>query len=253
MKTLFLATAAVAALLAAPAAAQNVGSIGLTYANTEVSYDGDDADSDAWAVDGTVAMPAFGDWTVTLDGAVTRSDTFGEDAESLSGAVHLTKMISSDLRAGGFVAADDAGIDLAWTVGAEVQKYMGNATLSGSLAYTTLDSFGADLDAWTIGGEAAYYVMPNVRLSAALSYSDLEFMDESEDALTYGVAGEYEFASTPISIRAGYSRTDFADIEADTWTIGLRYNFGGGMQARERAGANLPGATGLLNLLGGAS
>lgn len=253
MKTLFLATAAVAALLAAPAAAQNVGSIGLTYANTEFSFDGDDAETDAWAVDGTVAMPAFGDWTVTLDGAVTRSDTFGEDAESLSGAVHLTKMFGSDLRAGGFIAADDAGVDLAWTAGAEVQKYMGNVTLSGSLAYTTLDGFGADLDAWTLGGEAAYYVMPNVRLSAGLSYSDLDFMDESEDALTYGVAGEYEFASTPISIRAGYSRTDYADADIDTWTIGLRYNFGGNMQARERAGASLPGATGLLNLLGGAS
>lgn len=251
MKSLFLATAAVAALMAAPAAAQNVGSIGLNYANTEVSYEGEDADTDTWAVDGTVAMPAFGDWTVTLDGAVTQTEMFGEDTESLSGAVHLTKMISTDLRAGGFVAADDAGIDLAWTVGAEVQKYMGNVTLTGSLGYTTVDT--ADLDAWTIGGEAAYYVMPNVRLSAGLSYSDLEFMDESDDALTYGVAGEYEFASAPISIRAGYSRTDIDNADIDTWTIGLRYNFGGDMQSRERAGANLPGATGLLNLLGGAS
>jgi len=251
MKTLFLATAAVAALIAAPAAAQNVGSIGLNYANTEVSYDGDDADTDTWAVDGTVAMPAFGDWTVTLDGAVTRTEAFGEDVDSLSGAVHLTKMVGSDLRAGGFVAADDAGFDLAWTVGAEVQKYMGNVTLTGSLGYTTIDD--ADLDAWTIGGEAAYYVMPNVRLSAGLSYSDLEFMDESEDALTYGVAGEYEFATVPLSIRAGYSRTDFADADIDTWTIGLRYNFGGNMQARERAGANLSGSTGLLGLLGGIS
>jgi len=55
---LFLATAAVAALIAAPAAAQNVGSVGVTYANTDF----DDAfDSDAWAVDGAVGMPAFGD------------------------------------------------------------------------------------------------------------------------------------------------------------------------------------------------
>lgn len=247
MKSLFLATAAVAALIAAPAAAQNVGSIGLTYANSD--YD-DAFDVDAWAVDGTVAMPAFGDWTVTLDGAVTNTEAFGEDSDSLSGAVHLTKMIGSDLRAGGFIAADDAGFDLAWTAGAEVQKYMGKATLTGSLAYTTIDD--ADLDAWTVGGEAAYYVMPNVRLSAGLSYSDLEFMDESEDAFTYGVAGEYEFAQAPISIRAGFSRTDFADADIDTWTLGLRYNFGGDMQSRERAGANLSGGNGLLGLLGGA-
>lgn len=250
MKSLFLATAAVAALIAAPAAAQNVGSVGVTYANTDF----DDAfDSDAWAVDGTVAMPAFGDWTVTLDGAVTQNELLGEDTESLSGAVHLTKMFGSDLRAGGFVAADDAVLDLAWTVGAEVQKYMGKTTLTGSLAYTTMDTLGVEADAWTVGGEAAYYVMPNVRLSAGLGYSDIEIMDESEDALTYGVAGEYEFAQTPISIRAGFSRTDFADSDIDTWTIGLRYNFGGDMQSRERAGANLSGGTSLLGLLGGVS
>ena len=247
MKSLFLATAAVAALMAAPAAAQNVGSIGLNYANTEVSYDGEDADSDTWAVDGTVAMPAFGDWTVTLDGAVTQRDLGLADKESLSASVHLTKMIGSDLRAGGFVTSEDAIFDQAWTVGAEVQKYMGNVTLSGSLGYTTIDD--ADLDAWTVGGEAAYYVMPNVRLSANLGYSDINFDDESEDALTYGVAGEYEFASAPMSIRAGYSRTDFADMDIDTWTIGLRYNFGGDMQARERAGANLSGSNSLVGLL----
>ena len=71
MKKLFLATAAVAALIAAPAAAQNVGSVGLTYANTD--YDGA-FDSDTWTVDGTVADVCSSD--VVLGGVYNHMQVF---------------------------------------------------------------------------------------------------------------------------------------------------------------------------------
>ena len=39
------------------------------------------------------------------------------------------------------------------------------------------------------------------------------------------------------------------DLDVDSWNIGLRYSFGGGLQARDRAGAALPGS-GVMGILG---
>ena len=69
-----------------------------------------------------------------------------------------------------------------------------------------------------------------------------------------GVGAEYEFAGTPFSLTGGYERTtlDDFDVDADTFQIGLRYSFGGGLQARDRAGANLGRTIGGVKTLSGA-
>ena len=61
MKSLFLATAAVAAFAAAPALAQSgpVGSVGVSYSNSEIDFGGLEADGDSYAVDGVVAVDAL--------------------------------------------------------------------------------------------------------------------------------------------------------------------------------------------------
>jgi len=53
------------------------------------------------------------------------------------------------------------------------------------------------------------------------------------------VGAEYEFENTPFSLGAAYTRADIDSLDVDTWSVGLRYSFGGGLQARDRAGANL--------------
>ena len=159
MKTILLATAA-AALFAAPAFAQDaVGSVGVTYSNPSIEVAGNDVDADVWTVDGTVALPAA-DWTVTLNGAVDYTKAFGEEDVTGVAAAHLTKMWTSDVRAGAFVAANGigSGDEPVWTVGAEAQKYLSNATLTGLVAYTTADD--ADADIWTVGGDAALAAAP---------------------------------------------------------------------------------------------
>ena len=104
MKTILLATAA-PPLFAAPAFAQDaIGSVGVTYSNPSIEVAGDDVDADVWTVDGSVALPAQ-DWTVTLNGAIDYTKAFGEEDVTGAAAAHLTKMWSSDVRAGAFVAA----------------------------------------------------------------------------------------------------------------------------------------------------
>jgi opacity protein-like surface antigen len=248
MKALFVTTAAVA-LLSAPAAfaqsAGPVGSVGVTYSNSSVDLGPIDADSDDYGIDGVVAVDAFSGWTATLAGAVSHNDD--SDDTTLAGTAHRTRMAGSDMRAGVFVGAVDLGDDTAYTAGVEVQKYLDRATLTGSVAYTTADD--SDIDAWTVGGDAAFYVRDNLRLNAGVSYSSLEAGSADADLWTYGVGAEYELSNTPFSLVAGFSRGDVEDVTIDTWSVGLRYSFGGGLQARDRAGAALP-ATGVAGVLG---
>ena len=247
MKSLLLATAAVAAFAAAPALAQEgpVGSIGATYGNTEFDLGGPAADSDVYGIDGVVAMPAFGDWTVTLAGSASEFDE-GDSDTTFAGAAHLTTVVNSDLRVGGFVGAADIADETALTAGAEVQKYLSRATLTGVVAYTTADD--VDLDVWSVGGDAAFYVTDALRLNAGVSWMTIE--DADADGFTYSAGAEYEIAKSPFSVTAGYAHTDIEDLDIDTWTVGLRYSFGGGLQARDRAGASLGSDSGVLSLLG---
>jgi len=249
MKSLFLASAAAAALFAAPALAQTgpVGSVGVTYGSSNVEFGGLEAESDAYALDGAVALPAFGEWTVTLGANIAQSDDGANDDTAFAGTAHLTKMFGDDVRAGGFVSAADVGDETAYTIGGEVQKYLAGSTLTGVVAYSTADDVDADI--WTVGGDVAFYPMQNLRLNLGASYNKIEAAGVDADAYSYGVGGEYQIASTPFSVAAGYSRGEIEDLEVDTWTIGLRYSFGGGLQARDRAGAALPGS-GVSSLLG---
>ena len=166
MKTILLASAAAATLFAAPAFAQDaVGSVGVAYNHSKAEAFGAEADLDGATVAGVVATPAFGDWTATFNAAGTYSDNDFGDETTLSGAVHLTKAIE-DMRFGGFVGAEEiAGGDTLMTFGAEGQKYFQQATLTGVVSYGTVD----DADLWTVGGEAAFYATPALRLAARAS------------------------------------------------------------------------------------
>lgn len=236
MKTILVASTAAAALFAAPAFAQT-GSVGVSYSNPNMEAGGQEVATDNVSLDGSVALQA-NDWTVTLVGDLNHSKVLGYEDTAGSAAAHLTKMWTSDVRAGGFVAADSLGTgNTAWTYGAEAQMYLDRATLTGVVAYTDANSFSTE--ATTVAADAAYYVLPNLRLNAGITYNDVKVAGSSENAWTYGVSGEYQIAETPFSVTAGYAYTDFADLDINTLSIGVRYSFGGDLQARDRAGANL--------------
>ena len=70
---------------------------------------------------------------------------------------------------------------------------------------------------------------------------------DEDDAMLYGVGGEYQFAQLPISIGAGYSTVDFDGGDVDTWTVGVRWNFGGGtLRDRYLEGQSAPAFTDLF-------
>jgi hypothetical protein len=76
-----------------------------------------------------------------------------------------------------------------------------------------------------IGGGVRVYPMPNLGLTGSLTHNTTD----GGDANQYGVRAEYMFsAMMPISVYGGYDRVDFdGSTDANVWTIGLRFQFGG--------------------------
>ena len=240
MKTVFFASAAIAALIAAPAFAQETaGSAGVSYQYNEADYGAvKGIDTDTFAIDGVVATPIFGDWTVTAAAKVenTESDLFKSET-NLSGSAALTKVIGT-YRVGGFYAAEEMNGATLNTFGAVAQKYFDRATITGVASYGSI----YDNDVWSVQADAAFYATPALRLNAGLGYSNVDNgFGADVDYVAVSAGAEYQFEASPYSVFASYTYTD-ADklgLEDNGFKIGARYNFGGNLQARDRAGAAL--------------
>lgn len=242
MKSLFLATAAVAAFAAAPAFAQDsVGSVGVRYSNTDVEVGAVDGEAEGLTIDAAVAVPVTAEWTVTLDGGFAYNIDGADDADdsSVNGRIHASRAFGST-RIGAFAGGTEAGDEQLWSFGAEAQHYLNEkVTLTGSLAYETLD--GVDADIWSVGGDAAYFISPNFRLNGGAGWSTVDAGGVDVDGWSANVGGEYQFAGTGISITANYGHAELEDVDlkADTINVGLRFSFGGDLKTRERSGADL--------------
>lgn len=250
MKLHLLATAAVAAtFLAAPAfAADATGSVGLSASQIEVDAFGLSGDGQSYDLDGSVAFKTGAAWTTTVQANIGQTDgDLGDDTGYGLGAA-LT-YAGSDWRVGPTVSYSDNDTASAWTVGAVAQKYLDKVTLSGGVNYGNIDDIDADF--WSVGGEARYFVSDNFRLNGGLTWATADFGGVDVDAWAAGVGGEYQFAGTGWSLTGGYTRTDVSDfdVEADTFTIGVRYSFGGDLKARDRSGADLGAGANPLGVL----
>lgn len=255
MKTLLLATAAAAALFAAPAMAQDsgVGSAGVTLGASQVDVLGSEATIETAAVDVAVATDIAG-FTVTIDGGFNTGldDDDGVDS-SVAGRIHGSKAFG-DFRAGAYFGSSEVLGDYMQTYGVEGQYYMDQLTLSGSVAYETIDD--VDADAWSVAGDVAYFISPNFRVNGGLGFTKIEAFGGDADAWQGDVGGEYKFGESPFSAFANISHAELedADLSVDTFTFGVRLSFGGDLQTRDRKGgdlgrsaAGLGGVASLLN------
>lgn len=256
MKSLLLATAAVAVLAATPALAQDgVGSVGIAYSNTEVDVAGLSGEGDLMAIDAAVALPVTGDWTVTLDGAFAYAfdGAPASDDSAINGRIHATRDLGN-VRIGGFAGGAELVDEQLWTIGAEAQVDLNDQlSLTGSAAWETIDGTGAEI--WSVAGDAAWFVSPTFRLNAGAGVTTAKLGGGVDgDGWTANVGGEYQFAGTGMSVTAGYVRSEIEDIDlqADTFNVGLRFSFGGDLQTRQRSGADLGRTVAGLGSLAGA-
>lgn len=237
MRNWIIGAAAILAVAVPGVAAAQTGYVGAVYGNVEP--DGGD-DSDFYGAEGAVAFAGSGSIVFEVDASLTDSD----DTDTGYGLLgHVYGRNDSHLF-GGFVGISGSDDSETYTVGLEAAKYFTNWTLAGAVAYGNNDD--ADADGFGANVEGRFFVQDNFRLDANLGWANIDFAGGDDDAFTYGVGGEYQFAAMPISIRAGWAHSEFdeADAEADAWTIGVRYNWGGTLRDRDRNGASQAGVLG---------
>jgi opacity protein-like surface antigen len=164
---------------------------------------------------------------------------------------------------GGVGDAGGAGFDSSQRhglIGGEAQWYWHQFTLYGQVGYdTTLNSgdFVDNASAWFIRGTGRYFVNPNFLIEGTVMYAsgsiDFTCCVSSTDfqTLTWGVKGEWRFATAPFSVFAKYQgsettyddrRYSFSDTSVTDHRVlfGLKLHMGDRtLQQTDRAGATL--------------
>jgi hypothetical protein len=232
------AAAALLAVAAPSVAAAQTGYVGAVYGN--VDADGAD-DEDFYGVEGAVAFAGSGSIVFEVDAAFTDAD----DTDSSYGLTgHVYSRNDSHLF-GGFVGFNDSdAVDTTWYAGLEANKYFESWTLAGAVFYGENDD--ADVDGYGVNVEGRYFIHDNFRLDGHVGYASIDAgAAGDDDVVSYGVGGEYQLAQFPVSFTAGYSTSDSDFGDADVWSIGVRYNWGGTLRDRDRSGASQASLTNL--------
>jgi hypothetical protein len=244
MRNLLLSAAVALLACALPGVASaQTGYAGVSWSTVDV----DNADNaDAWGVDGAVAFEGSSSISFEVDAAYADSD----DAD---GAVGLTGHVftrNEDFLFGGFVGVSDSDDSTTWTGGLEANKYLTDWTFAGAVAYAKDDD--NDVEGWGVNAEARYFVTDNFRAQGNIGWANVDFGGGADDdAITAGIGAEYQLDAAPVSFLANYSHTTFdeADFDADAFTLGVRYNWGGTLRDRDRHGASQAGIAGVGGIL----
>jgi hypothetical protein len=241
MRNLIIGAAALLAVAVPSVAAAQTGYVGVNYGNVDAG--GAAGDEDFYGLEGAVAFAGSGSIVFEVDAAVVDSDD-SDAAYGLTG--HVYSRNDSHLF-GGFIGVADSNDSTTWVAGLEANKYFTNWTLAGALFYGNNDDL--ETDGYGVNVEARAFVSDNFRLNANIGYASVDSgAAGDDDATIYGVGGEYQFASFPISVTAGYNTADSDGGDVDAWTIGLRYNWGGTLRDRDRSGASQASLVGVSSV-----
>lgn len=246
MRNWIIGAAVALAAAAAPsvAAAQATGYVGAVYSNTDFGG-GDDVDS--WGAEGAVAFAGSGSIVFEVDASLVSVDDDFSDDDTGYGLVGHIYSRNSDYLFGGFVGIAGSDDTETWLAGLEASKFFNQWTLAGAVFYGNNDDF--DTDGWGANVEGRVFLTDNFRLNGNVGWVSVDDGIDEDDAMLYGVGGEYQFAGLPVSVGAGWSTVDFDGGDVDVWTVGVRYNFGGlSLLDRDRNGASQASVIGLASV-----
>lgn len=242
-KFLFATAMAVGTMAAAPAMAWD-GYLGASASHTEAEISSVDADAESYSVFGAGVAPLAEGFSLQYDARITFPETDGgEDDTIFNGGLHLISE-QEDGRFGAFVGVTTSDADNSsetWEGGIEAQANVDKYIFGGALGYFTNDD--VELDGWGLRLDAQKFKTDNFVLGARFGLATAEVFDVDVDGWTAGVWAEYQLTDTPISFSAGYDRTEIKDfdVEADTISLGVTYNFSGTLRDRETTGPSLNG------------
>ena len=236
MKKTALLAATVALAAASPAMAD--GYLGARYTTSDVDVLGIGGDAEGWQGEGELGFVGGG-WGAQFGGAFGNIDLESDDTDYWTGNAHLY-LDAGSWKIGGVIAAtslDDADSDET-VFGIEAMVDLGpNTNLWGSTTFGESDFLGgADVDTWNLDVGGNFYASPNVRFGANVGAGNLEGGGTDVDTMSAGVNTEFQPWSAPLSITLAYNYYDIDDLDTSSsgFSIGVRWNFGGGtLQERD--------------------
>lgn len=237
MRNWIIGAAALVALAVPGVAAAQTGYVGVQYGNS----DNGTTDSDFYGAEGAVAFAGSGSIVFEVNASYTDIDQ-GDAGYGLVGHVYSR---NDDTLFGGFVGVSGSDNNDGYIVGLEANKYYTNWTLAGAVAYADADNGS---DGYGVNAEGRFFVNDNFRLDARLGWANIDTGAGDSDGFAYGVGGEYQLASVPVSFTARYGTIDTDNGDVDTLSVGLRYNWGGTLRDRDRNGASQASIVGIGGL-----
>lgn len=239
MKKFLLGAAAALAIAVPGVASAQSGYVDLGYSSSEGDVAGFDVEGDGWTFGGATAWGGNGSLGGQFDATIGES----ENTSSWNIGGHLFTRDDNYLF-GGFVnygntEPDGAPDSSAWTAGVEGQWYAGRNTFDWAISYSDAE----DLDATFTGADVGltHFATDNFSFGGGLGFGNVDVAGFDSNTMTYGIGAEYQFASAPISIYGGWNHAEIDDFDtqADTLSVGVRYNWGGSLLERNRSGASL--------------
>jgi hypothetical protein len=229
MKKTALLAAAAALFAATPAFAQSGGSIGLNYTNIEDDADGYQLDGAYGSASGSFGFQidgGFGNIEDEVDTQTIAGHAYWNGGGWRIGGVYAY----TNFDTGSGSASETAyGIEGTWDLGTQavvLASYtIGETELSGDV----------DTSSFDIG--LNYYFTENFRVGALYGFGKLEEGGGAEaDTSNLRLNAEWQPWTTPVSFTLGYNSFDSDELtDADSWSIGARWNFGGSLRERDNA------------------
>lgn len=240
MKKLLLGAVAALAIAAPGVASAQNAYVDLGYSSSEGDVAGINVEGEGYTLGGAAAFGGNGGLGSQIDATFGDSD----DTSTWNVGGHVFTRNDSYLFGAfanyGSVEPDGGAGDYnSWTLGVEGQWYASRTTFDWAVSY----SDAQDLDATFTGADVGvtHFVTDNFSFGGGIGFGNIEVGAVDANTLTYGIGAEYQFTSLPISVYGGWNRFDISDFdtEADTLSVGVRYNFGGSLFERNRTGPSL--------------
>jgi hypothetical protein len=215
MRYMILASVCTTALLAcAPAQAQVTGTLGAGY--TRIT---DGGGADIYGVNGSAAAVLGDGWSFEGTGSYHNATPGSLDLWSVGGNLFTTTGFG---RIAGGAIHGSVGFDHQTQFGVGADWFFSdNLTLSlkGGGEYASKGDTGG-----YVGGQAAWYFMPNLALSGSVDYVG----DPLGDINSQTIKGEWQFSDTlPLSVSLGYQRYNGAGIDTNSVFVGFKFYFDG--------------------------
>lgn len=232
------ALSAIALSAAAAPALAETGHVGAVYSDGSGI-----ADASIWGGEGAAAFdlgPSFG---AQVDGGLGSADFEGssELAWRLNGHLFYNY---GDFRVGAVAGWAKVNIDgnapEASHWGIEGQYWFDRVSVGASAIWGNSDwLISPHIDYHNYDLNAAFYATDNFVLGASYGVGSVDNgVTSAADTRNYGIDAEYQLANHPISFTAAYNHWEISDtpIDSQAWTIGVRWNWGGTLHARDRDG-----------------